>query len=342
MGGSILGGGLNSFLNVLKFPLPLDSFYYDLNHSEKYLDNYADECNKLCRENKSFKNIRLCKILLRFLKDNIRTSYKIESAYNDCILFNYWIYGELEKKYKKHFKTKLVPIYAELQRMWYSLIEQSSNESYYENCKPDNRLIYQDDWTKRRDLYDYCVNYELLKPQFEPYKQYCKHHYTYIKSKAPLYDYFKERCKPEAKYNCPDFYSRCKDYDPSIVLPELSCYDVMKKEEDTAAENALSLEPQPELTADGTSSPDASKLKGEGNHTVTKTGNILLGVVATSMTSGALYKFTPLGGMIRNGLGWNNNNMRNFNGGDIRLYDYSAEPFNPYPGEEHYIGYHPA
>ncbi|KMZ76713.1 hypothetical protein PVIIG_05712 [Plasmodium vivax India VII] len=34
--------------------------------------------------------------------------------------------------------------------------------------------------------------------------------------------------------------------------------------------------------------------------------------------------------------------MRNFNGGDIRLYDYTSEPFNPYPGEEHYIGYHPA
>ncbi|KMZ76891.1 hypothetical protein PVIIG_05932 [Plasmodium vivax India VII] len=49
-----------------------------------------------------------------------------------------------------------------------------------------------------------------------------------------------------------------------------------------------------------------------------------------------------VGGMIRNGLGWNNNNMRNFNGEDNRLYDYASEPFNPYPGEEHYIGYHPA
>ncbi|KMZ96162.1 hypothetical protein PVNG_05808 [Plasmodium vivax North Korean] len=290
MGGSVTGGGLEELINALLFPLPLDDFYNDLNHSKRHLANYVDECNTLCSKNKSFTDIKLCTILLRFLKDNIRTSYKIESAYNDCILFNYWIYGELEKKYKKHFKTKLVPIYAELQRMWYSLIEQSSNESYYENCKPDNSLIYQDDWTKRRDLYDYCVNYELLKPQFEPYKQYCKHHYTYIKSKAPLYDYFKEKCKLIGKYNCPDFYDKCKAYDPDIVLRELSCYKDLHKEEPTAAATVLSEEPQPELAADGIFSPDASKLKGDGNHPVTKSGNILLGVVVTSMTSGALYK----------------------------------------------------
>ncbi|KNA00889.1 hypothetical protein PVNG_05816 [Plasmodium vivax North Korean] len=310
MGGSILGGGLNSFLNVLKFPLPLDSFYYDLNQSEKYLDNYADECNKLCSENKSFKNIRLCKILLRFLENSSTRTNNLNSTHDQCLLFNYWIYGKLEERYKNQYNTKLVPIYGDLQAMWNSLIDKPSKK-YYNKCNPDNSIVNHRDWKKRRDLYDYCVNYQLLQGEIKSYKQNCNHHYTYIKSNAHLYDYFKERCKPEAKYNCPDFYSRCKDYDPSIVLPELSCYDVMKKEEDTAAENALSLEPQPELTADGTSSPDASKLKGEG-------------------------------GMIRNGLGWNNNNMRNFNGGDIRLYDYSAEPFNPYPGEEHYIGYHPA
>ncbi|VUZ99455.1 PIR protein [Plasmodium vivax] len=341
MGGPILGEGLDSFLNVLTFPLPLDPFYKNLIHNENDLNSFKKECESLYSENKRFKNIRLCSILLWFLQNSKTRTENKNFAYNDCILFNYWIYGELEKKYKKHFQTKLVPIYAELQSMWYSLIEQSSNESYYENCKPDNSLIYQDDWTKRRDLYDYCVNYELLKPQFEPYKQYCKHHYTYIKSKAPLYDYFKEKCKLIGKYNCPDFYDKCKAYDPDIVLRELSCYKDLHKEEPTAAATVLSEEPQPELAADGIFSPDASKLKGDGNHPVTKSGNILLGVVVTSMTSGALYKFTPLGNMLRNRFGWNNN-MRNFNGGDNGLFDYASEAFNPYSGEEHYIGYHPA
>ncbi|KMZ83358.1 hypothetical protein PVBG_06352 [Plasmodium vivax Brazil I] len=51
-----------------------------------------------------------------------------------------------------------------------------------------------------------------------------------------------------------------------------------------------------------------------------------------------------VGNMLRNRFGWNTNNMSNINGGDIRLYDYASESFNPYSGgaEEHYIGYHPA
>ncbi|KNA01765.1 hypothetical protein PVNG_05617 [Plasmodium vivax North Korean] len=75
--------------------------------------------------------------------------------------------------------------------------------------------------------------------------------------------------------------------------------------------------------------------------TGTKAGHAFLGVVVTSMTSGALYKFTRLGSMLRNIFG-RNNNMRNFNGGDNGLFDYASESFNPYSGEEHYIGYHPA
>ncbi|EDL42533.1 variable surface protein Vir32, truncated, putative, partial [Plasmodium vivax] len=85
------------------------------------------------------------------------------------------------------------------------------------------------------------------------------------------------------------------------------------------------------------------QLQRENTPPVTKAGNVLLGVVVTSMTSGALYKFTPLGNMLRNRFGWSNN-MRNFNGGDNGLFDYASESFNPFSvgGEEHYIGYHPA
>ncbi|GAB69819.1 CYIR protein [Plasmodium cynomolgi strain B] len=85
-------------------------------------------------------------------------------------------------------------------------------------------------------------------------------------------------------------------------------------------------------------------------HTATKSGNTLLGVVVTSMTSGVLYKvkrislihmyyFTPLGTILRNAFRWNNNNMSNINGGYNRVYGYPSESFNPYSGEKHYIGY---
>ncbi|KMZ88671.1 hypothetical protein PVBG_06101 [Plasmodium vivax Brazil I] len=176
----------------------------------------------------------------------------------------------------------------------------------------------------------------------------CNDFYRYVQSKKKLYKHFKEPCLKKDKMGCPKFYAQCEQYDPEKVLPHHDCYNEIRKE---GAPTALSV---PQLTnghsvnksdseeGDGPMKPDdAPKLSGKPQ-TVENVGNILLGVVATTMTSGALYRFTPLGGMIRNGLGWNNNNMRNFNGRDIRLYDYASEPFNPYPGEEHYIGYHPA
>ncbi|KMZ76949.1 hypothetical protein PVIIG_05902 [Plasmodium vivax India VII] len=51
---------------------------------------------------------------------------------------------------------------------------------------------------------------------------------------------------------------------------------------------------------------------------------------------------TKAGSMLRNRFGRNNHNMRNLKIGDNGLFDYVSESFNPYSGEEHYIGYQPA
>ncbi|VVA00348.1 PIR protein, partial [Plasmodium vivax] len=330
-----------SFLNVLTFPLPLDPFYKNLIHNENDLNSFKKECESLYSENKRFKNIRLCSILLWFLQNSKTRTENKNFAYDECLLFNYWIYGELARKYNYNYSAKVFPAFAELQQIWNSLIEEPKKNYYYDKCNPDSSIVNQYDWDQRKELYDYCVNYELLKPQFEPYKKNCKQHYAYIKSKVPLYKYYKERCIPDGKYNCPDFYSKCINYDPDNVLRELSCYDVMQKEEATAEEKALSEKLHPDLSPGGTYSSDDLQSKKDSSPPATQAGNVFLGVVVTSMTFGALYKFTPLGNMLRNRFGWNNN-MRNFNGGDNGLFDYASEAFNPYSGEEHYIGYHPA
>ncbi|SCA59831.1 Plasmodium vivax Vir protein, putative [Plasmodium vivax] len=341
MGGTTFWEGLEGQLNILSIGLPLDSFYNNLNFNDKDLESFYSECESLYSKNKYFKHKRLCSILLRFLKVSSTITENINSAYDDCILFNYWMYGELSKKHINKDSNNLVHAFAELQSIWNSLIENESNKSYYDKCKPDFDIPKQDDWKQRRDLYDYCVNYELLKREIPLYKENCKQYYAYIKGKTHLYEHFKTRCRSKYKNQCPEFYSRCKDYDPVIVLRDLSCYDDMQKEEAAAAKEILSVEAHPKLPAGDTLSSDVSRLKKDSSPPVSKAGDILLGVVVTTMTSGALYKFTPLGRMLRNGLG-RNNNIRNLNGADNGLFDYTSEIFNPYSGEEHYIGYHPA
>ncbi|CAI7718676.1 PIR protein [Plasmodium vivax] len=345
MGGSILWEGLEEYLKVLSIGLSSEYFYNTLSHNTKGLEKYESECISTCTGNKFF-NKRLCTILHRYLENSSKRSKINDSAYDDCILFNYWIYGELERKYGHNYNNKLIPALGELHRVWNDLIEGKSKDSYRGKCKPDFEIPYQNDWNERKQLYDYCVNYKSLIGTANNYEQTCKNIYKYIKGKAYLYEHFNKLCTSEKEKECPKFYSECKNYDPNSVLQNLKCHKDMQEEEASPPETAgaLSLHTLSNLPQSGTFSPEASQLKGDGTHPATKTGDILLGVVATSLTSGALYRFTPLGRIIRNGLGWNNNNMRNMHGSEYGLFDYAPESFNPYTGggEEHYIGYQPA
>ncbi|CAI7723139.1 PIR protein [Plasmodium vivax] len=346
MGDSIYLKGLDWDLKILSNGLPSENFYNTLSHNTIGLNNYENKCNSIFSKKSSFYNKRLCTILLRYLETSSKRSQAHNSAYDNCILFNYWIYGELARKYAYKYYAKVIPAFGEYNRIWNELIEDESNVAYHDKCKPDFDIAKQDDWEKRKELYDYCVNTKTLIETANNYEKTCKDIYAYIKGKTHLYERFKTQCIPEDKNKCPKFYSKCIDYHPDKVLHQLTCHKDMKEEEASlpAAAGDLPEKALQDLSSSPTFSLESSQLKGDGTHPATKTGDILLGVVATSLTSGALYRFTPLGRIIRNGLGWNNNNMRNMHGSEYGLFDYAPESFNPYTGggEEHYIGYQPA
>ncbi|KMZ95077.1 hypothetical protein PVMG_05604 [Plasmodium vivax Mauritania I] len=289
MGGSILWEGLEEYLKVLSIGLSSEYFYNTLSHNTKGLEKYESECISTCTGNKFF-NKRLCTILHRYLENSSKRSKINDSAYDDCILFNYWIYGELEGKYGHNYNNKLIPALGELHRVWNDLTGGNSKEYYRDKCEPDFDIPKQDDWRKRKQLYDYCVNYESLSTTADLFKNSCEYIYSYIKSNASLYDYFNKKCKQDGNYKCPDFYSKCEKYNPNLVLSNLPCYKDMHKEEPTAAEKVLPEKLHPDLSPGGTYSSDDLRSKKDSSPPVTQAGNVLLGVVVTSMTSGALYK----------------------------------------------------
>ncbi|CAG9480120.1 unnamed protein product [Plasmodium vivax] len=283
--------GLGDYLEIESVGLTLDKFYYTLNHDEKNLKDYYSECELLLSGKQHFKNKRLCQKLLRYLKSSNTISDKNDSAYDECLLLNYWIYGKLAQLYGYKY-TKVNPAFGELNFIWNDLIENESKLHYFNKCKPDFDIPKQDDWDKRKELYDYCVNYETLSGTANNFKDSCKNIYRYIKGKAHLYKHFNERCASGNEKLCPKFYSKCEKYNPDKVLHQLKCHEDMKKEETSppAHAGALSENAHSDLSPSPTFSPEASQLKGDGTHPVTQTGNILLGVVATSLTSGALYR----------------------------------------------------
>ncbi|VVA00225.1 PIR protein [Plasmodium vivax] len=321
MESSYFSEGLELDLNVLSTGLPSENFYKTLNHDRNGLNKYENECKSLCSKTKVFDNKIVCSLLLRYLESASKRSQIDDSTYDNCILFNYWLYGELERRYRYKYNSKVIPAFGELNREWSNLIEDVSKTSYYNKCKPDFEIPYQDDWKKRKELYDYCVNYETLSRTANNYNNSCKKIYRYIK----------------------EFYSKCEGYHPDTVLRLLNCHNDMKEEESLLSVKAPSKESLQDIPPGGKLPSDGLQLKNDSSPPSTQAGNVFLGVVVTSMTSGALYKFTPLGNMLRNRFGWNSN-MRNFNGGDNGLFDYASGSFNPYSGgaEEHYIGYHQA
>ncbi|SCA60101.1 VIR protein [Plasmodium vivax] len=323
-------------------------FYEELDTSptSNHYDEYCGSRNNPIGDSKDVRII--CATLLNYLESKYSASDHTGDTYDVCKLLNYWVYKRLNTVLYSKVSRYIDRVHGYIVLKWNSFNEDKLEKLHKPICKPIDNIVAYDNWEKIKELYEYYVDYSIINKNLEFYPQLCEKFYKYVKSKKPLYTYFKERCTRKDINMCPEFFDQYEKYDPEKVLPHPYCKDVIMQESAASSPSVSQLgkvllgnEPNSEEADDRKMTFDPPNLS-VNPHTVTKFGNVFLGVVATTMTSGALYRFTPLGGMIRNGLGWNTNNMRNFNGGDIRLYDYASDSFNPYPGEEHYIGYHPA
>ncbi|KMZ89592.1 hypothetical protein PVBG_03313 [Plasmodium vivax Brazil I] len=280
--------------------LPSDNFYRTLDHNNEHLGKYYAECKEFSSNKKYIGLRRYCAVVLNYLENIYKKSEKQNWAYDDCLLLNYWIFGKIYEQ--QNDLTKSAISFGELQILWYRLVEDTTRISSNNKCEPHSIIATQNDWRKRKELYDYCVdydtlqqiitNYDTLKDMNPYYDKYCKQIYKYLKEKDKLYKEYKENCFTSEPKNCPDFFTKCANKDPTILLNKLSCSEEMQRNEALSSkkEGPATTETDPGLTAVASSLPTDSQISHEGTNPVTNTGNVLLGVVVTSMTSGALYK----------------------------------------------------
>ncbi|CAI7720289.1 PIR protein [Plasmodium vivax] len=342
--------GQEIFTKIITHTLELSDELNSGNFYE-YLNglNILDECREYCEplltldRGGNIKNI--CARTLSYLKTKYSTLDYQNDEYDVCTLLNYWVYNRLFMAYSYKNFSKVIKAFGELQPIWDLFIDEKLYKNKSKICKPIFNIVIQDDWQERKELLNYCVDVNALIRTTFTHPQSCNKYYQYIERKTELYKQYEQACKSGNKNMCPEFFKACEVYDPEKVLPKLQCHSEMEKRKPAASAISMREDEKNLLSpVNEAVSADDSQIQHGNTPAVTKAGNILLGVVITSMTSGALYRFTPLGGMIRNGLGRNNNNMRNMHGGEYGLFDYATESFNPYTGggEEHYIGYHPA
>ncbi|VVA00143.1 PIR protein [Plasmodium vivax] len=297
--------------------LPSEKFNDWLNTNFITRSQYYSDCNYLkdiYKQNDRI--IGLCAKVVKYIKFNSSILNKEPLKDHHCDLFNYWIYEQLVSYYKGDYKEPV--------KIFGDFLHALSRLDYYPNnktCKLDSSIAMIPDIKEGKKLYEYCIDYKTILEKSQRSKDKCNKYCTYVKNIIPIYKKYQGFCSPSNKTNCLVLYENCKKYNPTLLLDKLECQDEMVKEK------------SPHEGAPGTSNSFLS------SQSVSNFGNAFLGVVVASMSSGFLYKFTPLGTRIRNGLLWNNNNISNLNTNADELF--VQESYSPYAGEEqHYIGYH--
>ncbi|SBS82457.1 PIR Superfamily Protein [Plasmodium ovale curtisi] len=242
------------------------------------------------------------------------------------MLLNYWLYDKLSE-YFVNDENYIDIAYASIEYIWSNLVTNPSESSYYQKCKPlFKEILNHKEWKKGKELYDYCINYELIAPTCTFYDKKCTEYCEYIKKQSYLYEHFEKVCDTKESY-CPKFYERCKNYNPKIVLDTLNCHEKLKAERYSTSENSATHHPSGQINEFG-AGEHGSKTSEIG----TKVGNSVLGVAPVLLTATALYRYTPVGSWIRKLGGTNNNSMSNINGEEMDGF---------FGDSENYISYQP-
>ncbi|SBS99582.1 PIR Superfamily Protein [Plasmodium ovale curtisi] len=324
-----------------------EKFYDAMNHYSDDLSIYDHQCDEIDVRTKKEEVKIICKQFLRYLK-NCEVLNNGSYQYDVSILLNYWIYDKLTHIYGENNDVNISLGFSKLQYIWEYQKFHPKNEPHYHKCKPDLSMVNHEDWKERKELYDYCINYELIAPICSYFPEGCNEHCEYIEKKSHVYEHFGQYCT-SAESKCPHFYERCKEYNPNIVLKTLKCPEQGKTSRDPPAEaNGFHSSPGPELSyrAHGNgpgdpgnkASPHDTGLTSETTAIGTKVGHSVLGIAPVLFTATALYRYTPVGSWFRKIGGYRPNSIN-----DMDSYStYTEESGEMFPDSAaNYVSYQP-
>ncbi|KNA01345.1 variable surface protein Vir4 [Plasmodium vivax North Korean] len=279
--------------------LPSDDLYLTFKFDNEKLTEYKGNCSSIKLSHKKKRVIELCTRVLKYLKTTYAASNHEKSDYDVCMLLNYWTYKRLNEIFGSEDTSNIFQAFGQIQGIWNDYNDNELKGATYVKCKPHFEIHSERDWVKRKELCEYCLDYNTIYKLADHFDGiYCKKYYDYFEKTADLYKYFDQHCSPSDKKECPTFYDKCKKYDPNNFLTKLSCHQEMqKKKQDAAAaqqhgESAAG-EPHSGLSTDE-GSPDSSSLMAVSPRIAKQAGDVFLGVIVTSMTSGFLYRVSTI------------------------------------------------
>ncbi|CAI7718653.1 PIR protein [Plasmodium vivax] len=318
--------------------------YKEIEKDHSDLSDYDQKCNIKFNRTDKEQVKEICKKSLRFIERSQLWNTR-NASYDVCLQVNYWIYDKLSRILGSDDTYNIQMTFGTFQLLGDKMMNNTAKIAYNDRCKPDFKIFEEKDWDKRKQLYEYRVDYNYLLPMAQGYDDNCEY-YKKIIEIIPLYKYFEGECSL-GKSNCPDFYKQYKIYNPEKLLSNLKCYNKIEVEGSpktvAPTEGDTSQTERPTRAGD----PGLAQLSGnlqnaEATHDMSEIGskvaNSVLGVAPVLFTGTMLYRYTPLGPWIRRFRGGRTNSMNTMD---------TFSPYTPETGdmfsdsETNYISYKP-
>lgn len=243
--------------------------------------------------------IKICENFLRYL-ESCEALNNSSFSYDVSIPLNYWLYDKLTNIYKDNNTNEISIGFGILQLIWDKINYPKKHEPYYKKCKPNFNMVNHPELNKRKELYEYTLIILRFMEQLNTMiinaiviKK--------LKKKKSLYEYFEEQCKHE-KHNCPEFYNKCRDINPKLVLTCLHCHHQVEKEKAAAQARHMPQDSRQEplsgthghgpgapVTPAPPAGSDAALIQ-EKSGIGAKVGHSVLGAAPVLLTATALYK----------------------------------------------------
>ncbi|SBT55141.1 PIR Superfamily Protein [Plasmodium ovale wallikeri] len=331
-----------------------DSFY---NKLDKWFIEHGDKekCNDLDRELKQHHGVyEFCFSLIGNLKkfDEL-PSLNLFDKYR-CRYFNIWVYEKLKKLFPDIKDPKCTTMQTKIMSFWDSYKKDKK-------CNWDfpSYIINNDQYDKMKDLYDYALNYEMLKLDIENYNYPCTHEISnYIEKSIQLYNEMKEECgvTEEHKKYCVAL-NEIKDIYGNEQLTKLKCTKVLSSEEanteietmlkrqvdgvefrEVTTHDSMQVTDEHSRDTDLVSQQVTTSFSDSTNHMT-----VALPLVGTLLTFFVLYKFTPIAPRLHSLLMKRKIIEEEMN--ENSPHELLENIFDPLetnaPRDDHSVGYHP-
>ncbi|GAW84580.1 variable surface protein [Plasmodium gonderi] len=332
--------------------LPSEKFYKTLDDLKGF-NEYTEYCKFLT----SFKNesaVRnYCARILKYLSSN-KELRSDSNVYDICQLLNYWLANRLSIIAGYNDPNNLWKIFGYITNIWNNFIMDTLKKPESETCNPLMGEIIPHDWRKRKELYEYYVDYNYLS-LMPIYKKGDEEYCTFIRNKILLYNYFRSICIKDTTDFCEKFNSKYISCDPNNLLHGFECEkEIDEKGLLERRERELQRIPShnitmslhesqsPGMSIRGTQTSSVLQLIYNSFIPLKKASAVVLGIIGISTIYGFLYKFTPVRNWIHRRFANKKDTRCNIYSEFNAAFDYADELHNPHYKlrDGHYIGYH--